>query len=530
MKIPSNNNFSVKRLLIVIFVVISVLCIIFFAAISRFNTPLFHAVVINMLAPFQSVTSAVSGKISAFGDYVGDVFYVYDENRELKAQNDDLKARAARSAELESENARLRQLLNYKSNAPQFDLLPASVIGRNSSTWSNRIIINRGSDDGVRKNMTVVTPDGLVGSVHEAYGSYAEVELITDPRSAVGAIVQRADSRLAGVVRKYDLSRPVTAGLAGVVMSNETEYPSALDITGYNYTESRYVTDHQKYPERVIFGSENRHDFLAWKSVTDNDHIFGQFLWTGIDYLGESTPWPARGFGSGLLDFASYVKPLGYFRKALWSDEPFVHISTYREPCTYENSWDVWNYSPGDTVNVVCFTNCHSAELELNGEPAGERKSPDGGTGLIVWKVPYSAGVLEVNGFDGQGRHTAGHSLRTAGCPARLDVAVSEKDAAGGIYIIDVRILDKDGYQVNDAGNEIACSIDGPAVILGMESGSNTDMSLFDGSHRKAFRGRLKAYVKRTGPGSISASFSAEGMEDGIVALPDSETDIVYSR
>ena len=100
MKIPSNNNFSVKRLLIVIFVVISVLCIIFFAAISRFNTPLFHAVVINILAPFQSVTSAVSGKISAFGDYVGDVFYVYDENRELKAQNDDLKARAARSAEL----------------------------------------------------------------------------------------------------------------------------------------------------------------------------------------------------------------------------------------------------------------------------------------------------------------------------------------------------------------------------------------------------------------------------------------------
>ena len=201
MKIPSNNNFSVKRLLIVIFVVISVLSIIFFAAINRFNTPLAHAIVINMLAPFQSVTSAVAGKISDFQNYVGDVFYVYDENRALKAQNDDLKAKVARSAELESENARLRELLNYKSNAPQFDLLPASVIGRNSSTWSNHIIINRGSDDGVRKNMTVVTPNGLVGSVHEAYGSYSEVELITDPRSAVGAIVQRADSRLAGVVK-----------------------------------------------------------------------------------------------------------------------------------------------------------------------------------------------------------------------------------------------------------------------------------------------------------------------------------------
>lgn len=201
MKIPSNNNFSIKRFLVVIFVVISVLSIIFFAAINKFNTPLANAIVINMLAPFQSVTSAVSSKISDFRNYIGDVFYVYDENRELKAQNDDLKTKVARAVELEAENNRLRQLLNYKTNTPQFDLLPASVIGRNSSTWSNHIIINRGTDDGVRKNMTVVTPNGLVGSIHEAYASYSEVELITDPRSAVGAIVQRADSRLAGVVK-----------------------------------------------------------------------------------------------------------------------------------------------------------------------------------------------------------------------------------------------------------------------------------------------------------------------------------------
>ncbi len=79
----------------------------------------------------------------------------------------------------------------------------------------------------------------------------------------------------------------VTAGLAGVAMSNCTEYPSALDITGYNYTESRYDSDHETYPERVIFGSENRHDIEAWRAVAERPHIFGQFLWTGIDYLGE---------------------------------------------------------------------------------------------------------------------------------------------------------------------------------------------------------------------------------------------------
>ncbi|HET6558516.1 MAG TPA: glycoside hydrolase family 2 TIM barrel-domain containing protein, partial [Prolixibacteraceae bacterium] len=89
--------------------------------------------------------------------------------------------------------------------------------------------------------------------------------------------------RLTGIVRGLDTSRPVTAALAGVVMSNETEYPFALDITGYNYTEDRYAQDHANFPNRVIYGSENGHSMGSWKAVRDNDYIFGQFLWTGID-------------------------------------------------------------------------------------------------------------------------------------------------------------------------------------------------------------------------------------------------------
>ncbi|MDO9154916.1 MAG: glycoside hydrolase family 2 TIM barrel-domain containing protein, partial [Paludibacter sp.] len=98
--------------------------------------------------------------------------------------------------------------------------------------------------------------------------------------------------RLAAIVRSLDTSRPVTAALAGVVMSNETDYPYALDVTGYNYTEDRYAQDHEKYPTRVIYGSENGHSMESWKAVRDNDYIFGQFIWTGIDYLGESGAWP----------------------------------------------------------------------------------------------------------------------------------------------------------------------------------------------------------------------------------------------
>jgi len=129
---------------------------------------------------------------------------------------------------------------------------------------------------------------------------------------------------LVAVVKEADDSRPVTAALAGAVMSNYTDYPFVLDIVGYNYTEYKYDTDHERYPERVLYGSENRHDLDAWKAVKDKEFIFGQFLWTGVDYLGEAHAWPSRGFESGLLDMAGNVKPRGYFRKSLWSDEPMA--------------------------------------------------------------------------------------------------------------------------------------------------------------------------------------------------------------
>ena len=126
--------------------------------------------------------------------------------------------------------------------------------------------------------------------------------------------------------KKYDLSRPVTAALAGAVMSNETDYPAVLDVVGYNYTENRYRQDHEKYPKRILYGSETRHDLNAWKAVRDNEFIFGQFIWTGFDYLGEAGPWPSRGFTTGMIDLAGNIKPNGYFRRALWLESPTVYV------------------------------------------------------------------------------------------------------------------------------------------------------------------------------------------------------------
>ena len=150
------------------------------------------------------------------------------------------------------------------------------------------------------------------------------------PESPNAERIGKIAKRLAACVRKVDTSRPVTGALAGVVMSNETDYPQAVDVVGYNYTEDRYEQDHSAYPDRIIYGSETHSSPKAWKAVSDNEFIFGQFIWTGYDYLGESGAWPSRGLGTGLIDFAGFLKPQGEMQKAMWAGEDYLALRKKR--------------------------------------------------------------------------------------------------------------------------------------------------------------------------------------------------------
>ncbi len=337
--------------------------------------------------------------------------------------------------------------------------------------------------------------------------------------------------RLAATVRKYDTSRPVTAGLAGVAMSNETEYPGVLDIAGYNYTESRYHEDHERYPDRVIYGSENRHDLNAWKAVRDNEHIFGQFLWTGIDYLGESGKWPSRGFYSGLLDFAGFVKPRGYFRQSLWSDKPMAYVGTYplqdggtatdawsvmeaeqgrkKEEAPSMDAWPVWNYHQGQQIRVVCYTNAAQARLELNGKAVGDAKSHGNDHGIIHWDIPFQDGKLEVIGLDGQGNELSRYSILSSKRPHALKTSASSTPtvtADGGVAQIEVQVVDEDGNPVVLSEDEVTCQLYGNVRLLGMESGNNTDMSDYTDSKHRMFHGRMIIYVQANGQPGDKAS------------------------
>jgi len=331
----------------------------------------------------------------------------------------------------------------------------------------------------------------------------------------LGAIAKR----LVAAVKKYDKSRPTTAGLAGVAMSNETEYPGALDITGYNYTESKYQSDHEKYPNRVIFGSENVHDMEPWLAVKNNKHIFGQFLWTGIDYLGESGRWPSRGFYSGLVDFAGVIKPRGYFRQSLWSDKPMAYIGTYPLKDVKDvskDAWAIWNYTQGEKIRVVVYTNAAKARLELNGKVVGEAKAYDEKTGIIYWDIPFASGKLEAIGLSKDDKEVSRYAISTTQQPVELTIADKNititKDK--GVAKIMVQVKDQNGLPVMLSDNEVTCTISGPGVLLGLEAGNNSDMTDYTDNVQRVFHGHIAAYIQATGETQpIKVTFTSQWLK-----------------
>ncbi|MDQ8205446.1 sugar-binding domain-containing protein [Pelagicoccus sp. SDUM812003] len=343
------------------------------------------------------------------------------------------------------------------------------------------------------------------------------------PAERLGAIAHR----LADVVRKFDTSRPVTAALAGPVMSNETTYPDALDVVGYNYTERRYDQDHKKYPNRILYGSETRHDLDAWKAVSENDFIFAQFIWTGFDYLGEAGAWPSRGFTSGLVDLANNIKPRGYFRKALWSDQPVAYLGTYlsrddRPAWRTVYGTQSWDYENGQQVTVVCYTNGDAAQLRLNGKKIGKRKQYDPDTATIQWEIPFEAGELEVTVFR-DGKPIASDTIWTDGEPSSLRAEPVETtlSAKYDVVPIEVTVIDAQNRLVYGSDHEITCTVTGPGQLLGLENASRDASENHLDNVAPVNHGKLVAYVRSTADsGVVEVEFTAEGLKPASVRLP----------
>lgn len=310
--------------------------------------------------------------------------------------------------------------------------------------------------------------------------------------------------RLVEVVKNIDTSRAVTGAMAGVVMSNHTDYPYLLDVTGYNYTEDRYAMDHRTYPERIIYGSENRHEYPHWKSVTDNDFIFGQFLWTGIDYLGEAGPYPSRGFICGLLDLGGFMRPRGYYRKSLWSDEPMVYAGTIRvndinSGTLLFDTEPFWNYNAGETVRVSVFSNCDDLSLFLNGQRVQAEWQYDPVSNARYLDMDFVPGEVSVKGMN-EGRVEAEYSLYTHGEAETVSVYADyqKMQEEGSVVHVVAEILDKEGHRVLDSNDTVGFNVKGGGQLLRLENADPFYTGRYDRDSINAYMGRVLAYVEVT--------------------------------
>ncbi|MDT8902263.1 rod shape-determining protein MreC [Anaeroselena agilis] len=193
-------RFLNKKAVILAVAVLTVFLLALSAARGKYNFYWSERIVTVVLAPVEYVVSKVGYSVRHAGASAGDLFSVYRDNRALREEVENLRQELVANTEIAAENARLKVLLDYRKAAPQFDTVVAAVVARDPAAWTNVIIINRGTAQGVAKDMAVVTPQGLVGSVVQAYNNSAKVQLILDPRSAVGALVQRPESRVAAIV------------------------------------------------------------------------------------------------------------------------------------------------------------------------------------------------------------------------------------------------------------------------------------------------------------------------------------------
>jgi beta-galactosidase len=326
-------------------------------------------------------------------------------------------------------------------------------------------------------------------------------------------------------VKALDPSRPVTAALATVAMSDAVGLAALLDAAGYNYQESRYAEDHRKYPQRILYGSENSHQYGDWRAVATNDYIAGQFLWTGADYLGEANAWPNRASGAGLLDLCGFKKPLAWFRQSLWSDQPMVYLCASGGAGGRRGfgGSESWNWRPNSTVTVLCFANCPEVTLLLNGQTLGTRKLSEAERGVLRWEVPYEPGTLQAIGR-AEGREVCRYTLQTAGAPARLALrpdALQLRADGKDVCHLEFQVVDAAGVRVPDAAPPITFELTGPATILGVGNGDVSSVEDCKTNTHHAFQGRGLAILQTTtSPGEISVKATSAGLADANVNLP----------
>ena len=354
---------------------------------------------------------------------------------------------------------------------------------------------------------------------------------------------------LAGIVRQFDSTRLITSAMSNIVVANATGYANALDVAGINYDVRLYDGQKKKYPHRLYIGSEtisavasrgvyhgpankliyktpdqqcSAYDNCwvpwgnsaedAWLAVKNRDYMSGLFVWTGFDYIGEPTPYnyPAVSSYFGIVDLCGFPKDPYYLYQSQWTTQPVLHLLPH------------WDWSPGDTVDVLAFTNCDEVKLFLNNQPVGTRTFTGTGKIHLAWRVAFAPGTLKAEGYK-NGKLVKTDEVKTPGAPAQINLTpdtTTIKANGTDLIFVTVKVTDATGTLVPTADQQINFELEGPGKIAGVDNGNSISLEAHKANHRKAFNGMCLVVIQSTGkPGSIKLKATSPLLVTSVLEL-----------
>jgi beta-galactosidase len=365
-------------------------------------------------------------------------------------------------------------------------------------------------------------------------------------------LAKRVLAGLIEVFHREDPTRPVTQALFRPNVSKDYDNGLAdmLDVVGQNYREKEILAAYRQKPTRKILGTENTHVREQWLALRDNPPYAGQFLWTGIDYLGESPGWPLVSFNFGLLDRTATPRPVAFQRLSWWGERPTVYAvrrvaptplaptdpgyGNDRRPQVLYGDWTPHALAPHEE-SVEVYSNAEQVELLLNGRSLGSKARPSDDAPRN-WQVPFEPGTLRAVGSNG-GKVVATHELKTAGRPARVVLSVDKTRLAHAwddVVYVEATVVDANGVLVPGASDLITFKATGPGRVVAVDSGDNASHEPFQASQRRAYQGRCFALLKASAPrGRIDVTAAAAGLAPGAVsvdAIPRSSLNVGSRR
>jgi beta-galactosidase len=359
--------------------------------------------------------------------------------------------------------------------------------------------------------------------------------------------------KLAGCIRQIDPTRPVTSAMTTWNQGWEIFDPlmAAHDVCGYNYQIHRAVSDHQRVPSRVIVQTESypKDAFSNWNMVQSRNYIIGDFVWTAMDYLGESgigrfyypgetrgehyqaDLYPWHGAYCGDIDLTGWRKPISHYRNIIWNDTEKLYMAV-REPNPDNGqirltSWSVWPTweswtwpgREGKDIQVEVYSKYPQVQLYLNDKLIGEKPTTKEQEFKATFTLTYTPGVLKAAGVE-EDKELESTILKTAGNAAKIRLIPDHTQIlADGqdLSFVSIEITDENGNMQPNAENRLTFNVEGQGVIAAVDNANLKDLDQYVGNTRKAWHGRALVVIKSMhSTGDIRLTASSPGLPDAI--------------